>query len=34
MLIEIDGHSFDAVFEKDNSPKSCEAFRKVMPFEG
>ena len=34
MIIEIDGHSFDAVFEEDGSPRTCAAFRKVMPFEG
>ena len=34
MIIEIDGHKFDAIFEETNSPKTCEAFRKVMPFEG
>lgn len=32
MKIEIDGFSFDAVFEESLSPKSCEAFQKVMPF--
>lgn len=32
MKIEIDGFSFDAVFENDLSPKTCEAFQKVMPF--
>ena len=34
MIIEIDGHKFDAVFEKSKSPKTCEVFRKAMPFEG
>lgn len=34
MIIEIDGYKFDAVFEESNSPNTCEAFRKVMPFEG
>ena len=34
MIIEIDGNMFDAIFEETNSPKTCEAFRKVMPFEG
>ena len=33
MIIEIDGHQFDAVFEDGNSPKTCEAFRKAIPFE-
>jgi hypothetical protein len=33
MIIEIDGHKFDAVFEESKSPKTCESFRKVMPFE-
>ena len=33
MIIEIDGHKFDAVFEDGNSPKTCEAFRKAIPFE-
>ena len=33
MIIEIDGYRFDAVFEETNSPKTCAAFRKVMPFE-
>lgn len=34
MIIEIDGLTFDAVFEESRSPKTCEAFRKVIPFEG
>jgi len=34
MIIEIDGHKFDAVFEKNKSPKTCEVFRNAMPFEG
>lgn len=34
MIIELDGHKFEAVFEENSSPKTCEAFRKVMPFEG
>ena len=34
MIIELAGHKFDAVFEENSSPKTCEAFRKVMPFEG
>jgi len=33
MNIEIDGYKFDAVFEETNSPKTCEVFRKVIPFE-
>jgi len=33
MIIEIDGYTFDAVFEERKSPKTCEAFRKVMPFK-
>lgn len=32
MIIEIDGHAFDAIFENEKSPKTCEAFRQVMPF--
>jgi len=32
MNIEIDGYKFDAVFEEINSPKTCEVFRKVIPF--
>jgi len=32
MIIEIAGHKFDAVFEDSRSPKTCESFRKVMPF--
>lgn len=32
MIIEIDGHAFDAVFENEKSPKTCEVFRQVMPF--
>ena len=34
MIIDIDGHMFDAVFEEDKSPKTCDVFRKAMPFEG
>jgi hypothetical protein len=34
MIIEIGGYTFNAVFEESNSPKTCDAFRKVMPFEG
>jgi hypothetical protein len=33
MIIEIDGNRFEAVFEEEKSPKTCVAFRKVMPFE-
>ncbi len=32
MIIEIDNHSFDARFEDDRSPVTCDAFRRVMPF--
>lgn len=32
MIIEIDNHRFDARFEDDHSPVTCEAFRSVMPF--
>jgi hypothetical protein len=32
MKIEIDGFNFDAVFEEQLSPKTCEAFRKKMSF--
>ena len=32
MKVEIDGHSFEAVFEPDKSPETCNAFKKVMPF--
>lgn len=34
MKIEIDGHIFDAKFEQDKSPATCDAFRNAMPFEG
>ena len=34
MIIEIDGHSFNAVFEQNKSPKTCKIFRKAMPFIG
>jgi len=34
MIIEIDGHPFEAVFETDKSPKTCSIFRSQMPFEG
>ena len=33
MIIEIDGHKFDARFEEQNSPETCAAFKKAMPFE-
>ena len=33
MNIEIDGHKFNAVFEESSSPKTCEAFLQVLPFE-
>ena len=33
MIIEIDGHEFNAVFEESNSPKTCNAFRRILPFE-
>ena len=33
MQITIAGHRFDADFEDDKSPASCNAFRAVMPFE-
>lgn len=33
MKIEIDGFSFNATFEEKRSPKTCEAFQKVMPFK-
>ncbi len=32
MIIEIDGFEFNAVFEEDKSPKTCEIFKKEMPF--
>jgi len=34
MIIEIDGHPFEAVFETDKSPKTCSVFRNQMPFAG
>jgi len=34
MIIEIDGHIFDAIFEESKSPKTCAAFRRSMPFHG
>ena len=33
MRITISGHRFDADFEDDKSPATCDAFRAVMPFE-
>ena len=33
MIIEIDGFTFDAIFEEDKSPRTCQAFMQVMPFE-
>ena len=33
MKVEIDGYSFEAIFEVDKSPQSCDAFQKVMPFK-
>ncbi len=32
MIVEIDGHKFETRLEDNHSPKTCEAFRKVMPF--
>ncbi|MGB0907021.1 MAG: DUF3830 family protein [Maricaulaceae bacterium] len=34
MIITIDGHDFEAVFEDSKSPKTCAAFRQAMPFVG
>jgi len=34
MEIEIDNFIFDATFEEQSSPKSCDAFSKAMPFKG
>lgn len=34
MIIEIDGHRFDARFEEAKSPQTCAAFRSSMPFRG
>lgn len=34
MIIEIDGYKFDAVFEIEKSPGTCDAFRNAMPFSG
>lgn len=34
MIVEIDDHRFDAVFEEDKSPQSCAAFQEKLPFEG
>lgn len=33
MKITIANHRFNAVFEDDKSPATCDAFRAVMPFE-
>jgi hypothetical protein len=33
MKITIADHRFNAVFEDDKSPVTCDAFREVMPFE-
>ena len=33
MIIEIDGFIFDAVLEEDKSPRTCQVFMQVMPFE-
>lgn len=33
MIIVIDGYKFEAVFEEGKSPKTCDIFRDVMPFE-
>ena len=32
MIVDIDGHEFQAIFEDDRSPDSCAAFRSAMPF--
>lgn len=34
MIIDIDGHEFEAVLETSNSPQTCEIFQKNMPFIG
>ena len=34
MIIQIDGHDFDAVFEETKSPLTCAAFRASLPFMG
>ena len=34
MIIEIDGHRFDARFEEAKSPQTCASFRRSMPFSG
>lgn len=34
MIIDIDGHEFEAVLETSNSPQTCEIFQKNMPFTG
>ena len=33
MIIVIDGHKFDAVFEEAKSPRTCQVFSQTMPFE-
>ncbi len=33
MIIKIDGHEFDAVFEEEKSPKTCELFKQKLPFK-
>ena len=32
MIIEIANHRFEAKYEDNRSPQTCEAFRRVMPF--
>jgi len=34
MIVDIDGHAFEATFEEQRSPLTCEAFYKAMPFTG
>lgn len=34
MIIEIDNHPFNAIFEETASPATCAAFRRAMPFAG
>lgn len=34
MKILIAGHSFDAILENQLSPKSCEVFQNLLPFNG
>ena len=33
MIIEINGFIFNAVLEEGKSPRTCQAFKQVMPFE-